>query len=198
VRDLSAGATVYSGSLTGMGTLGLGSLGPGVAKVYELTASLPASADESVAGASMSVSYTWTAEGSSVGPAPPGGDTDLREPLRLRVRVPARQRLVRRGKLVAYVRCDQTCWVSGRAQLPAGRGRAVRTPLARSGRMRAGREKRLVLRVPKRRLKVVVSELGKRRHGRVSVTITGRTGAGASRTVRKRARIAVARPARRR
>src|SRR5688500_6740679 len=55
VRDVSAAATVYSGSLTGMGTLALGSLGPGVAKVYELTASLPASADESVAGASMSV-----------------------------------------------------------------------------------------------------------------------------------------------
>jgi hypothetical protein len=201
VRNVGAGTTVYSGSLTGMGTLALGSLGPGVAKVYELTASLPASADESVAGASMRVSYTWTASESQVeppppgggGPAPPGGSTDLRAPLRLRVRVPARQPLVRRGQLVAYVRCDQTCWVSGRAQLPAGRGRAVRTPLARSGRVRAGREKRLVLLVPKPRLKVVVSELGKRGYGRVSVTITGRTGEGTRRTVRKRARIAVAR-----
>src|SRR5215207_4121015 len=149
VRDVGAGTTVYSGSLIGMGTLALGSLGPGVAKVYELTASLPASADESVAGASMRVSYTWTASESQVEPAPPGGSTDLRAPLRLRVRVPARQPLVRRGQLVAYVRCDQTCWVSGRAQLPAGRGQAVRTPLARSGRVRAGREKRLVLLVPK-------------------------------------------------
>src|SRR5829696_2108372 len=89
VRDVGAGTTVYSGSLTGMGTLELGSLGPGVAKVYELTASLPASADESVAGASMSVAYTWTAEESPPvvpPPPPPPDDTDsLRQPLRLRL-----------------------------------------------------------------------------------------------------------------
>ena len=46
VRDLTVGTTVYSGPLTGLGTVSLGTLGAGAARVYGFTATLPASAGD--------------------------------------------------------------------------------------------------------------------------------------------------------
>jgi hypothetical protein len=202
VRDVTSGspATIYDGRLDGLGPLSLGTLSPGAVRVFEFTTSLPVAADDdSVAGASMSVSYTWTAEETippveppppPPGPPPPPDSTDaLKQPLRVRVRVPRRQRLFSRGQLIAYARCDQTCWLDGEARLAAGRGRRVRTRHVRSGRVRPGREKRLVLRLPKRSLTTAKRALGKRRRASVKVIVRGRTAAGARRTVRKRATI---------
>ncbi len=187
VRDLTGGTTVYSGPLTGMGTRSLGTLGAGTARVYEFTASLPASAGDAGQGDSTTVSYTWIATETTTPPPPPpptgpGSGPDLRKPLRLRVRVPARQRVATSGRLVAYARCDQACRLQGRARLLG-----ARTRLARWGRVRAGREKRLVLKLSRRTLKTL------RRTGRttaVKVTVTGRTRAGVRKTVTKRALIA--------
>jgi spore coat-associated protein N len=211
VEDLSAGSTVYNGPLTSLGTLALGALGPGAAKPYRLTTSLPASADNSVAGASMSVAYTWTAEEAPpvdppppppveppVGPPPPGSTTGLRESLRVRVRVPRAQPLIGRGRLIAYVRCDRACRVEGRARLAAGRGRGVRTALARSGQVRAGRDTRLILRLPKKKVKRLLPSLRKSGRASIEVTVTARSGQGARSTVRKRARIAAVPAGRRR
>jgi hypothetical protein len=209
VRDVTSGSptTMYDGRLDGLGPLSLGTLSPGAVRVFEFTTSLPVAAeDDSVAGASMSVSYTWTAEETTPpveppppppgppppppGPPPPPDSTDaLKQPLRVRVRVPRRQPLFSRGQLIAYVRCDQTCWLDGEARLAAGRGRRVRTRHVRSGRVRPGREKRLALRLPKRSLRTAKRALGKRRRASVKVIVRGRTAAGARRTVEKRATI---------
>jgi hypothetical protein len=203
VRDATSGSptTVYSGRLDALGSLALGTLGPGAARVYSFNASLPPSAGEAVAAASMSVSYRWTAETSPPGeppvpppvappspPPPADSTTGLREPLRVRVRVPAGQRVAARGWMAAYVRCDRVCWAQGQARLRVGRGRPVRTRKARSGRIRVGREARLVLRVPKRGRRQLRRSPGKR--GSISITITGRTATGVCRIVTKRMRMA--------
>jgi hypothetical protein len=162
----SAGSTVYTGPLAGLHTLPLGRLEPGAARSFEFTAALPASAGNTGQGQSTTVSYTWTAVET----------TALRTPLRLRVRV--RVPSVRSGVVTAYASCDQTCWLVGSATVLGRRSRLVR-----SGRVRANREKRLVLRLPRRSVRATC----------VSVTVTGRTESGAHKTVRKRARIASAR-----
>ena len=160
-----------------------------------------------MAGAATSVAYTWTAEEAPpvdpprppppvTPPVPPDSKTGLREPLRLRVRVPTAQRLIGRGRLIALVRCDRACRVEGRARLAAG-GRAVRTALARSGRVRAGRDTRLILRLPKRKVSGLMRSLRRSRRASIEVTVTARSGQGARSTVRKRARIPAV-PAKRR
>jgi hypothetical protein len=194
-------ATVYSGPLSGLGSLGLGTMAPGSARVYSFTATLPASADQSVAGASVEVDYTWTASEVEVPPPPPPpGDpgatsspdptTPLRAPLKLSVRVPAQQPVVKRGWLVAYVRCDQRCTVEAQARL----GGALRSQRARVRNATAGREVKLVLKLSKR----TRAKLRRARRAPTSmrVTVTARTSVGARRTVAKRARIAVARASR--
>jgi hypothetical protein len=168
VRDLSSRSTVYSGPLTRLGALPVGRLEPGASRSFEFTAALPASAGNAGQGQSATVSYTWTATETNA----------LRTPLRLRVRVPGRQR---GGRLVAYVRCDQRCSLTARAALLGRRG-----PTARAKRVRANRNKRLVLRLPSRSVRTLRH---RKRAGRVSLTITGRTASGAHKTVRKRARI---------
>jgi hypothetical protein len=200
VEDLSSGTTAYDGPLAGMGSLSLGTLAPGAARVYRLTASLPASATAAVAGSQTTVSYRWTATDAPTPPPPrppvqppkppPGGTPDLREPLRLRVRVPARQPLWGRGKLVAFVRCDQTCWLRARARVTVG-GRTALTRWTRSSRTGARREKRLVLTLPRKRAKAVAASAPGTRRGAVHLTVWARAHAGATRTARKRARIAL-------
>jgi hypothetical protein len=204
VRDVTAGvspATVYAGPLNGVGALPLGTLGPGAARVFDFTASLPATEDNSVAGASMSVSYTWTAEEARPPvdppvepppppePPPPDSTDALKAPLRLRVRIPSAQPLMSRGKLIAYVRCDQTCWLRGHARLAVPRGRALPTRRVQTGRVRPGREQRLLLAWPSQALKTANRALGTSRHGSVRVTVSGRAATGEWRTVEKRARI---------
>lgn len=190
VEDLSAGRLVWSGPLTGMGSLSLGTLGPGAARVYRLTASLPASATSAVAGSETTVSYTWTATDSPEPPPveppepPPDSGPDLRRPLRLRVWVPARQRLMARGRLLAYVRCNQTCWLKARARVAAGE-RSVPTRRTRSGSVPPRRKARLVLRLPRRAVKPLTRSLRARGKAAVRVTIKGRSRAGARSTVRK-------------
>ena len=190
VQDVTgAPATVYSGPLSGLETLALGSLGPGAARVYSFTASLPAAADASVAGASMTVGYTWTAtgEGPDGGTPPPPSDstTSFREGLRLRLRVPARQ-MVTRGRLLVYARCDQRCSLLGSARLATTRGRTLRTRRARASSEGVGREARLALRLPKSALRTL-SRL-ERKATRAKVTVTARSASG-QRTVHKRIRV---------
>jgi hypothetical protein len=178
-------AIVYSGPLSGLSSLGLGTLAPGSARVYSFTATLPAGADSSAAGASVAVDYTWVASGEEA--PPPGPTTPLRAPLRLRLRVPAGQPVAKRGWLVAYVRCDQRCTVEAQARL----GGALRSQRARVRNVSAGKEVKLVLKLSKR----TRAQLRRARRAPTSmrVTVTGRTSAGARQTVAKRARISVAR-----
>ena len=192
VRDLTGGTTVYSGPLTGLGTVSVGTLGPGAARVYGFTATLPASAADAGQADSTEVAYTWTATETTTArppPAPPGPGTlakpdgpDLRQPLRLRVRLPARQRVASFGRVIVFARCNQVCRLQARGRLLGSRASG-----AKAARVRAGREKRLVLKLSRRALVRLRHASGR---VRVRVTVTGRTAAGARKTVTRRARTA--------
>jgi spore coat-associated protein N len=196
VRDVTSGVTVYSGPLLGLGALRLGRLGPGAARAYSFTASLPADAGDSVEGASTVIAYRWTVEAAAASaPAwtPPAPDT---RPLavphgpHLALRVPRRQRSLSRRRLVAFARCLEPCRLVARARVPAGRGRRALTRPVRTRPLRAGRRARLVLRIPRRARRTVARLLRKRGRLAVTITVTGTTPEGARRTFTKRARRA--------
>jgi hypothetical protein len=78
VEDVSPGrarATVYAGKLSGLSTVGLGSMAQGETHRYRFTVSLPSSVDDSFQGATSAVTFLWTATGADIPTAPPSGGT---------------------------------------------------------------------------------------------------------------------------
>jgi hypothetical protein len=74
VEDVTPGrtpATVYSGKLSGLSTVGLGSMAQGEAHRYRFTVSLPSGVDDSFQGATSAVTFLWTASGADIPTAPP-------------------------------------------------------------------------------------------------------------------------------
>jgi hypothetical protein len=202
VQDVTGAppATVYVGPLDELGALPLGTLGPGASRVYRFTASLPASADESVAGASTIVAYKWIVASAPAGerppvrrlmpwPAPAEAPPAAPHGPHVTIRVPRRQRALRRHRLVAYASCLETCRLVARARLPGRRGGRVLTRRARTGLVPAGRRVRLVFRIPRRSRAVLARRLRAGRRVAVRITIAGSTPAGARATFVKRARV---------
>jgi hypothetical protein len=78
VEDVSPGrapATVYAGKLSGLSTVGLGSMAQGETHRYRFTVSLPSSVDDSFQGATSAVTFLWTATGADIPTTPPSGGT---------------------------------------------------------------------------------------------------------------------------
>jgi hypothetical protein len=76
VEDVTSGAspsTVYSGKLSGLSGVGLGSIAQGAAHRYRFTVSLPSTVDDAFQGATSTVTFVWTATGADI-VSPPGGD----------------------------------------------------------------------------------------------------------------------------
>jgi hypothetical protein len=76
VEDVTSGAspsTVYSGKLSGLSSVGLGSIAQGAAHRYRFTVSLPSTVDDAFQGATSTVTFLWTATGADI-VTPPGGD----------------------------------------------------------------------------------------------------------------------------
>jgi hypothetical protein len=206
VQEVSSAppATVYAGPLDQLGALPLGTLGPGGSRAYRFTASLPPSADESVAGASTVVAYRWTLASAPAGEPPPARRLmpwpapaeELAAPPHgphLTVRVPRRQGALRRHRLVAWASCLETCRLVARARLPGRRGHPVLTRRVRTGRVPAGRRVRLVFRVPRRSRALLARRLAARRRVAVRITFAGSTPAGARATFVKRVRVTLPR-----
>ncbi|MFL5885306.1 MAG: hypothetical protein ACJ77M_09570, partial [Thermoleophilaceae bacterium] len=72
VSDVASGRTVYSGTVAGLASVPLGDFSAGESHSYRFTVTLPAGSDNSVAGASATVRYSWTAVS---GDAPTGTGT---------------------------------------------------------------------------------------------------------------------------
>jgi len=161
VRDVTVSTsptTVYSGALGAMSERGLGTLGPGEARVYHFAASFPegGSADNAYEGAAASVAYKWTVSSSSVvppvdppvtppvnppaGPAtPPGGGpggpsnggslpTFVQSRLRLTLKVPKAQK-IKRKTLAVRVKCTQSCRISASGRIGVKR---VKKPMGKT------------------------------------------------------------------
>jgi hypothetical protein len=72
VTDPAVPVVLYDGPLSGLGRRSLGSLAPGGARTYELTAELPAATGDAYQGARLSLGFTWvaTGPGAAVTPTP--------------------------------------------------------------------------------------------------------------------------------
>jgi hypothetical protein len=78
VEDVTPGrtpATVYSGKLSGLSTVGLGSMAQGEVHRYRFTVSLPSGVDDSFQGATSAVTFLWTASGADIPTTPPSNGT---------------------------------------------------------------------------------------------------------------------------
>jgi hypothetical protein len=78
VEDVTPGRapnTVYAGKLSGLSTVGLGSMAQGEAHRYRFTVGLPSGVDDSFQGATSAVTFLWTATGADMPTTPPSGGT---------------------------------------------------------------------------------------------------------------------------
>jgi hypothetical protein len=78
VEDVTPGrapTTVYAGKLSGLSTVGLGSMAQGEAHRYRFTVGLPSGVDDSFQGATSAVTFLWTATGADMPTTPPSGGT---------------------------------------------------------------------------------------------------------------------------
>jgi hypothetical protein len=73
VRDVVSNAVVYDGPLSGLTKTDLGTMAPGETRSYSFTASLPSSADNSYAAASVNAKYVWNLADASGGGGNNGG-----------------------------------------------------------------------------------------------------------------------------
>jgi hypothetical protein len=125
IDDLTAGRTVYDGSLGAMAPVALTPIAAGASHDFRFTVTMPAIRGNAYQLAATSVRYDWAAtavDGPGGGGAdptpPPTGDT---RPPRLALGGKQRQR-VRRRAVVVYAVCDEDCTLGARAHVRRVRG----------------------------------------------------------------------------
>jgi hypothetical protein len=112
IADVTGGSSipVFSGQLTGLGNRPLGAIGPGEARTFRFTATLP-DTDNSFAGSGLTVRYAWNAG------APDGGGPGPSEQPVATFKVKSKKLLTRRF-LDVTARCNIACRISAQALLP--------------------------------------------------------------------------------
>jgi spore coat-associated protein N len=202
VQDLTSGRTVYSGPLTTMGSVDLGTFAPRAAHDFRFTVTLRADAPNSLQSATASVRYDWAAtpaadSGSGAGTAnPPPGGTGTGPSGRLDTHPPTvrlsgkwLQRL-RPRPLIAYATCNEICTLKPTARVQGVPG--VRTASVTISPARIGRGQRALIRVwlgnaAMAKARKAVHAAGARKRVRVTLIVvaTDRAGnqTGATKTV---------------
>jgi glucose/arabinose dehydrogenase len=122
------------------------------------------------------------------GPGGPGADTTAPQ---IRTRVPRRQRVLRLGGVVAYVRCSEACTLEAGGTLRVGKRRLLLRRAVASG--SPSPRTRLKVRLRKRSVRILRRALASGRHPRVRVRLraldtAGNRSALVRRTVRVRRR----------
>jgi hypothetical protein len=203
VLDLTTPTTVYSGALNGLASRDLGTIGPGQARTYRFTATLPdggtpptpIGGDNAYQNARVVSTYLWTATsldetggggsggdgggGTGGGPANGGGPVGgggpgQGTPLRLKVGLPRKQPPLKKRKLIVNVRCDAACSVTATGKI------------ARNGKVRgkakaaANRTVKLALRLSKTSVKKLTRALRSKRGTKMTLAVVARDGAGRS------------------
>jgi hypothetical protein len=204
VQDLTSGKAAPEMTLGRAVPVALGRLGAHERRSYRVTATFPNtgipatpfSGDNAAQGSSVEVTLQWVltavAPPAST-PAAPAAPAPSRAIL-LRLRIP-RQRVIRPRGLNGYAECEVACRVRFTARLDSAprHGKRRRTLMARRvlrgerrwHALRAGRERRVFLRLRPRALKRLKRQLHRR--GRVAITVVAhmRSTAG-DRTARRR------------
>jgi len=111
IADVTGGSSipVFSGPLGGLGSRSLGAIGPGEARAFRFTASLP-DTDNAFAGSGLTVRYAWNASAEDGGPVP------SEQPV-ASFRLHSKKLLTRRF-LDVTSSCDIACRISAQVQLP--------------------------------------------------------------------------------
>jgi hypothetical protein len=161
---------VYEGSLATMPSLPLGTLAPGASRQYEFVVTFPdggpsnAATENTVQGASTSVTYSWTASEappapeapsapSSSSPATPGSPSPSPPPSQtppLSAHLVGYRPTLRNGRIVAWVRCSKACRVRSHASFLAPRLRGELPATAQHAQRRrfGARTRRLAVKLP--------------------------------------------------
>ena len=177
VTDVSGGNSVpiFTGRLGGLGSRPLGSIGPGEARTFKFTASLPdggrppaaTGGDNAYAGSGLTVRYAWTA--TAVGPGPGiSGNTDPVVTIRVRSK-----KLLTRGFLDVMTSCDVACSVSAYASLPKGKRarRATRTKRRTATLTTPNKQARIRLKLGRKAKRQLLKTLKQKRRVKVRVTV---------------------------
>ena len=184
IADVSGGSSipVFSGQLAGLSSRPLGAIGPGEARTFRFTATLPDSGN-AFAGSGLTVRYAWNA--TSSGTLGPSGENVPKVFFRVNAR-----RLVKRGWLDVRARCNRGCTLDVRAKAPRRsrvkfRTRVVTLPLP-------GRTARIRLKLNRRSRRALTRYLHS--HRRLPVKVNVRLiAAGTGTTTSHRKRVYVKR-----
>jgi spore coat-associated protein N len=111
ITDITGGSSipVFSGRLGGLGSRPLGAIGPGEARTFRFTASLP-DMDNAFAGSGLTVRYAWNATADDGGPGPseqPVATFKLNS-----------KKLLTRRVLDVTASCNIACRITAQARLP--------------------------------------------------------------------------------
>jgi hypothetical protein len=112
IADVTGGSSipVFSGQLAGLGTRPLGAIGPGEARSFRFTATLP-DTDNAFAGSGLTVRYAWNASASG-----DGGPGPSEQPVAT-FKVNSKK-LLKRRFLDVTASCNIACRISAQALLP--------------------------------------------------------------------------------
>ena len=130
VVDITAPAaprTVYAGPLASMPDQHAGELGPGEARTFEFTATLPERGEpgfeNALQGASTTVAYSWVAKEAEAGKEEEGGGGEgpgvAGETAALHLTVSKVREALRHGRLVVWTHCNTSCRLTVRGRLRA-------------------------------------------------------------------------------
>src|SRR4051794_643898 len=123
ITDITGGSSipVFAGQLGALGSRPLGAIGPGEARTFRFTASLP-DMDNAFAGSGLTVRYAWNATADDGGPRPseqPVATFKLNS-----------KKLLTRRHLDVTASCNIACRITAQAQLPKPR-RGSKAPKSR-------------------------------------------------------------------
>jgi len=188
VTDVTGGSSIpiFSGQLGGLGSRPLGAIGPGEARTFRFTASLP-DMDNAFAGSGLTVRYAWNASAAGTGPGP------SEQPIAT-FKLNSKKLLTRRY-LDVTASCNIACRITAQAQLPkpkrgtkAAKSRPVTATLTTPN-----RPARIRLKLSKKAQRGL-KQLVKKRHRAVVKVKLGVSGAagGSSATYTKKATVKAA------
>jgi spore coat-associated protein N len=155
VADVTGGSSVpvFSGRLAGLSSRPLGAIGPGEARTFRFTATLP-DTDNAFAGSGVTVRYAWNA--TATGGGGPGPSEQPVATFKLKPK-----KLLKRRILDVIARCNIACRITAQAQLPkAKRGKKAMKSRRRTATLTTpNKPARIRLKISKkaqRRLKTLV------------------------------------------
>ena len=166
ITDVTGGSSipVFSGQLGGLGSRPLGAIGPGEARTFRFTASLP-DMDNAFAGSALTVRYAWNATADDGAPGPseqPVATFKLNS-----------KNLLKRRVLDVTASCNIACRITAQAQLPKPKrgSKAAKSRIRTATLTTPNKPARIRLKISKRAQRGLKQVLRKKRRAVVKVKL---------------------------